>query len=281
MQERADPDRGPLVPRGKVVEEGENAVVEHVVAAEPRVELDAEQAAAGELAARVLTCLGRGGIRARIERAYRQESAVGLSAQRQHVLGGDRAGQAGQDRTIDAGGVELGEQPPEARVVAGVEPPGIAGHVRVGVDNHGMWRYGRAAVGLLRLRKYAAVRRMPSSRSISASKPSTSRALSTRGIRSSMSAEGPGRTGSPRGLEHAYDRVREPVDRGDRSVVADVERLADSGGCDHRAQNAPHHVVDVAPRPDLRAVAMDDQVLAGDRPQDESRNAPSPTWPGP
>jgi hypothetical protein len=55
------------------------------------------------------------------------------------------------------------------------------------------------------------------------------------------------------------------VDRGDGALVADVERLADGVGMIEGQQHPSNHVVDVAPRPDLRAVAMDldRQVLHG------------------
>ncbi len=87
-------------------------------------------------------------------------------------------------------------------------------------------------------RYQAIVRSRPSSRSTCASKPSSSRALSTVGTRISTSAWGlleddlAGRTGEP------DDPRRQVVDRHRRARVADVEGVADRLGVLEAEQDA-------------------------------------------
>ena len=54
-----------------------------------------------------------------------------------------------------------------------------------------------------------------------------------------------------------------------RARVADVERLADRGRVLEAGEHAGDHVGDVVPGADLRAVAVDRQVAAGERRLDE------------
>ena len=67
----------------------------------------------------------------------------------------------------------------------------------------------------------------------------------------------------------ALDALRQVVDRHRRARVADVEALARGLRALEAEQERLDHVVDVAPGADLRAVAVDRQVPAGERRLDE------------
>src|SRR5581483_1843232 len=77
------------------------------------------------------------------------------------------------------------------------------------------------------------------------------------------------------------DPLRELDDRDDRAVVADVEALADRLRALEAEQHRLHHVVDVAPRADLRAVAVDRQVAAGEGRLDEGADGAAADLAGP
>ena len=110
------------------------------------------------------------------------------------------------------------------------------------------------------VRTNAAVAAIPSSRSTSASKPSSSRALRRPPARAARRRRSPcGRTTSSTSSRVTRTTVfGQAVDRRHRPLVADVERLADGRWDASSASSTPRdHVVDVAPGPDLRAVAVD------------------------
>src|SRR5205823_7350886 len=70
----------------------------------------------------------------------------------------------------------------------------------------------------------------------------------------------------------ALDALREVEDRHGRARVADVEALADGTRMLEAETHGLDHVVDVAPRADLRAVAANGQVVARERGLDERAN---------
>ncbi len=76
------------------------------------------------------------------------------------------------------------------------------------------------------------------------------------------------------------DPLREVVDRHRRARVSDVEALADRVRMLEREQQRLDHVVDVAPGADLRAVAVDDEVVAGERRLDEGADGAAADLPG-
>src|SRR5918994_1599301 len=67
----------------------------------------------------------------------------------------------------------------------------------------------------------------------------------------------------------------EVVDRDRRAGVSDVEALADRARMLEREKRAVDHVVDVAPRADLRAVAVNREIAARERPLDERPDRPA------
>src|SRR5919197_4875896 len=67
----------------------------------------------------------------------------------------------------------------------------------------------------------------------------------------------------------------EVEDRHRRARVADVERLADRLVALQAEKQRVDHVVDVAPRPDLGAVAVDRQAAARERRLDEGADRPT------
>src|SRR5262249_40873986 len=79
----------------------------------------------------------------------------------------------------------------------------------------------------------------------------------------------------------ALDAKREVVDRARRACVADVEALADRVRMLERQEERLDHVVDVAPCANLRAVAVDDERLPGERRLDEGTDRASAdlAWP--
>src|SRR4051794_1059381 len=70
----------------------------------------------------------------------------------------------------------------------------------------------------------------------------------------------------------ALDALREVEDRHGRARVADVEALAGCLRALEAEQHRVHHVVDVAPGANLRAVAPHDEILACERRLDERAN---------
>src|SRR5207302_11122423 len=71
------------------------------------------------------------------------------------------------------------------------------------------------------------------------------------------------------------DPLREVENRHRRPRVPDVQAMADGLGPLEAEQQRLDHVVDVAPGADLRAVAVDDQVAAGEGGLDERPNRPA------
>src|SRR5262249_39615417 len=69
-----------------------------------------------------------------------------------------------------------------------------------------------------------------------------------------------------------FDALRKVEDRHCRARVADVERLSDGLRPLEAEERPGHHVVDVAPRADLRPVAVNGQVASGERRLDERAN---------
>ena len=78
-----------------------------------------------------------------------------------------------------------------------------------------------------------------------------------------------------RAAREPLDALGEVVDRHRRARVSDVEALADRVRMLEREQERLDHVVDVAPRADLRAVAVDHEVVAGERRLDEGADRPA------
>ena len=70
----------------------------------------------------------------------------------------------------------------------------------------------------------------------------------------------------------ALHPLREIVDRDRRAGVADVEALTDRARVLECQEGAVDHVVDVAPRPDLRAIPVDREVASRERGFDERAN---------
>ena len=131
-------------------------------------------------------------------------------------------------------------------------------------------------------RYHAIVFSRPSSSSTFGSQPSTlARLLDVRDAQLDVDVAERREDDLARAAGEALDPLGEVVDRDRRARVADVERLADRLGMLEAGEDAAHHVGDVAPGADLRAVAADRQVLAGERRLDERADRAAADLAGP